>query len=355
MDLEFQITQNNADFYDWLLNDINRAQKSICIETFIYINDEIGRKIREALTQRALEGLKVFVLVDSAGSFNLPNNFFAPLAAAGGEIKFFRSFKFFFRFLKKLNHRDHQKLFIIDNEITYISSANIMEKSLGWRDLTIRMRNASEGAAFRRIFKENFEIADSHRIDGKLTHHIHTPAFDILRDIPLHLKTPVRDKTFKLIENAREEIYLETPYLINDRSMRKRLNEAKRRGVRITIVAPLKADYWVVDILNKKYMAKFLKMGIDVRMFTSRFLHSKLLIVDGGIFMTGSSNWDYRGFLIQFELMIMGNYPPLLNALKDHARQSVEGSRPFTDIEHKRQSIIQKLMGKLLIPIEKFF
>jgi cardiolipin synthase A/B len=353
--LEFRVTDNNIDFYGWLLNDINRSQKSVCLETFIYQDDEVGREIRDALTHKAKAGLDVKVLVDSVGAYNLPTIFFEPLAAAGGKIKFFRSFKYLFRFLEKINHRDHQKLFIIDDEITYISSANIMEKSRQWRDLTIRIRNASEGAAFGRIFRENYEIADSYRIDGKLTQQIRTPAFEILRDIPLHRKTPVREKTLQLIERAKKEIYLETPYLIPDRPMRRRLVQARQRGVRVTIVVPYIADYWVVDILNKKYMAKFLAKGMDVRVFTPRFLHSKLLLVDGEYFMMGSSNWDYRSFLIQFELMILGNHPPILHALKGHAAQSVKGSRPYTAHEYQRRSIVEKLMGKLLVPIEKLF
>src|SRR5690606_18422725 len=98
----------------------------------------LGELYRDALVTKCTEGVQVKLLLDSWGT-DVPISFFEPIIKQGGEVKFFKKIRFFIDFFTKNHRRNHRKLLIIDQQITYIGSANLTHYSLKWRELMLRI------------------------------------------------------------------------------------------------------------------------------------------------------------------------------------------------------------------------
>ena len=121
---------DGRDMFDALIRDIRNAEHTVNIMFFIIKYDEIGRKLIEELTQKALEGVEVRLFMDSMGSRHINDKMLADLLQAGGRRSYF-----FPKRLKlvniKFNYRNHRKLAVIDGEIGYIGGFNIAREYLG--------------------------------------------------------------------------------------------------------------------------------------------------------------------------------------------------------------------------------
>ena len=126
-------------YYFSMLEDIRNAKKSIYIETYRMGNDSIGVKFKDILTKKCKEGLDIKILIDSWGAGSVNHTFFSELIKNGGKIRFFEKIKFNFDFFTKGHKRNHRKLLIIDNDISYIGSSNLTEYHLDWCEVMLKM------------------------------------------------------------------------------------------------------------------------------------------------------------------------------------------------------------------------
>src|SRR5262245_53399651 len=119
-----------------MLDAIEGAIASVRLETYIYTNDEVGRRFRDALTRAAQRGVNVRVLVDAIGSLGLAAEFWSPLRDAGGEARVFNPLA-----LKRAAIRNHRKLLVCDGRLAIVGGFNISKDyegdgvERGWRDL----------------------------------------------------------------------------------------------------------------------------------------------------------------------------------------------------------------------------
>src|SRR5256885_438390 len=124
------------DIFPAMLEAIEAATRSVCLETYIYSADALGEKFRDAMTRAAARGAKVRVLVDALGSMNVPNSFWQPLRQAGGKVRLFNPM-----LLNRFGVRDHRKLIICDEQVAFIGGFNIASEyegdgvTCGWCDI----------------------------------------------------------------------------------------------------------------------------------------------------------------------------------------------------------------------------
>jgi cardiolipin synthase len=148
-DNEVKIFNEGPEKFKALFEDIKKAKKEINIQYYIIKSDCLGIKLRDELTRKVKEGIKVRILYDGIGSRGMFKKFFKKLISLGGEVKiFFPSFLNFINF--KLNFRNHRKVCIIDGEVAYIGGFNFGDEYLGldkkygyWRDTHLRIKGES--------------------------------------------------------------------------------------------------------------------------------------------------------------------------------------------------------------------
>lgn len=337
---EFEVMSNPQEIYKKMLVDINNAKESILLETYIYSNDKIGRAFRDLLEKKAKQGIKINVLIDSWGS-DVNKKFFLKLKELGGEVKFFKEFQYVLRFFSKNHERNHKKLLIIDNNITYIGSMNITASCLNWRELVVKL-NGPIAEHFTSSFFKSWNLY------GKITktriNSIFHKGFEIIHDIPHAASRLLENKYLELLKNAKKEIRIETPYFIPSYRIRRELYRAEERGVDVKIILPNNSDLTFMDIFRNRYLGKLNRKGVKIYYYMPKTLHSKLLLVDGKFFLLGSSNLDYRSFVHQHEINLFGKDKKIIQSLEAFYDLGLKQSKQFDYSEWKNRSTLKKLI-----------
>ena len=336
--------------YSSMLRDIENAQKEILLETYIFENDYIGRQFRAVLTKKVREGVRVRLLIDSWGS-KIRKPFFRKLIKAGGEVRFFRELRYALRWFNSNHERNHRKLLLIDREVSYIGSINITASSLGWRELVLRI-NSPLTNGFRRLFLRTWKHFNL--ITTKKMRKISYDEFEIIPDFPSQIDRPTEKRYRRLIRKAKREILIETPYFIPSPIIRSALKKAVKRGVEVKIVLPEHSDVRLVDVLRNRYLGRLYLMGVKMFYYPA-VLHSKLLIVDDELFLLGSSNLDYRSFIHQYEVNLLGRDKEILRDLKDYFNEGLGASHPFNYDSWKARTLKSRFVGRILHIIRELF
>ena len=121
----YRLYSDPFQYYHKMIKDINAARKYIYLETFRIGADVIGERFRSALLQARKKGVDVKILIDYWGAGTVKNGFFDELVKAGGKVRFFKKIKYNFDFFTRGHRRNHRKLLLIDDEISYIGSSNL--------------------------------------------------------------------------------------------------------------------------------------------------------------------------------------------------------------------------------------
>jgi cardiolipin synthase len=194
-----KLFDNNTDLYNSMLEDIRNAKHSIYIEMYRITKENLGKSFVDALTEASSRGIMIIGLFDAWGTgYSL--SFFAPIINKGGKIKIFNKLRIIK--LIKSHRRNHRKIIVIDEDISYIGSSNIANYSTEWRELTLRIKG-SLSKPLKKIIKFDFKSNKNFLYLNKAhTRYIHHDGFEIIRDIPSIYKQKVKRKYQYLIKNA---------------------------------------------------------------------------------------------------------------------------------------------------------
>ena len=341
-------------FYQAMLNDIEQAERYIYLEMYKFGNDETGLQFREALTKAAERGVHVKLLLDSWG-VSYDETFFSDLISLGGEVRFFRKIIYTFDFFTKNHRRNHRKFLLIDDHISYMGSANITGYSLEWRESMIRL-TGSITLLFKRSFLESYKIYNKY-IFNKFTFKKSRflDQFELVEDMPSIYRQRVKTKLERLINKAKREIIIETPYFLPGHKMRKALADAAKRGVRVKIILPRHSDVRSIDLLSSKYYGFYYSNNISLIFYMINNLHAKLILIDGETFGIGSPNIDYRSFRYQHEVMLFGSHKGIVDEVQSHVDETMRNCNEFDHLSWLRRPRIEKVLGWLLLPFRHLF
>lgn len=346
---EYKFFDDPLKFYNSMLSDIENARKYIYLETYRFNNDSIGIKFRDALTRKIKEGLEIKILVDSWGT-TLPASFFSEFEKNGGEIRYFLKIKFFWDFFTRNHRRNHRKLLIIDDSISYIGSANLTDYSLNWRESIMRIKSGL-ATVLKKAFLQHFEIYNKYVFEKliripKLTYE----NCEILRDVPSLTKQRIRKRYIQLIKTANKEVIIETPYFLPSFLVRKPLVDAARRGVDVVVIMPKHSDVGLIDVLRNRYLGYLNKNGVRLLFYTPHNLHAKLVLIDREVFSLGSPNFDYRSFRFQHEIVLIGTDSAAVDQIAQHISVTIKNSEEFLYELWQKRSAIHKFFEWLLLP-----
>jgi cardiolipin synthase A/B len=347
-----------------IMEEIERAEKHIHLLYYKIGNDETGRKVIEALTDKASEGVEVRVLYDDIGSPNLSREVFRELEAAGGKAYPFFASKI--RYLNfRVNYRNHRKFAIFDGRIGFIGGFNLGNEYVGldpkysyWRDTHLKI----QGDAVHRIqvqFLMDWSIPSSEAIVSDLSYYpkIQTQgntAVQIVSSGPASDKQQIKFCIIKLISEAKRRIYLQTPYFVPDDSVLTALKVAVSTGVDVHIMIPKKSDSLVVEWATYSYMEDLLIAGAHIYLYKKGFLHAKTMVVDGRVSSVGTANMDYRSFELNFETNAVLYDVQVAGQLEDIFEKDLEDCELLTLSGYKSRSHLTRMaesVARLLSPI----
>lgn len=354
-DNNIDVFADGNDMFDSLLADISKAKKSVNVMFFILKNDEMGRTLMDALTQKAEEGLRVRLLVDALGSRTIGRRFTKKFREAGGEFASFFPPKF--RFLEftnsKLNYRNHRKLVSIDNEIGYIGGFNVAKEYIGlkhefgyWRDTHIRIEGGSVQDINARFLLDWRCATDSVESIAEIFYEPEEAkgnmGVQIVSCGPDSEDEEVKRAFMKMITSAKKNIYIQTPYFVPDAPILESIKMAAQSGVEVNIMIPCKPDHIFVYWATYSYCGEIIKAGGRVFIYDGGFLHAKTMTADGQVATVGSTNFDVRSFRLNFESNAFIYDEEFATKMEDMFKEDIKSCHELTkELYDKRSRLIK--------------
>lgn len=304
---DFRLYTYGNDLYDALFTDIKQAKHHVHVLFFIVKNDDISRTFLKLLIDKAQEGIEVRLLLDRFGSHYLSKEAIYSLQKHGVSFSFCHKVKFPFPFFSA-NQRNHRKITVIDGKIGYIGGFNIGEEYLGhnqrlglWRDYHLRLTGEGIQDLQKQFSHDWLDDTDQNLLDSSLYFPMQQPGTILHRFIPTD-GAYLQNTFLHLIESAKKELFIGTPYFIPGKKIMNALLKARKRGVQITILVPQKADHALVREAKFPYCRKLIQAGCDIYAFQQGFFHAKIIIVDDHTCDIGTANFDMRSIYINHEI-----------------------------------------------------
>ena len=302
--------------YSEIVDAIEFARDHVHVEFYVIQPDETGVALRDLLTRRAEEGIRVRVLVDALGSAALPGDFWEPLVAAGGSAAIFRPI---WRFLTRLHARDridyrnHRKIVVVDGRLGFTGGINVGREYLGldpsigrWRDTHVQLEGPAV-LALQKVFAEDWLHATGELLQDPGYYPNFEPApgdciVQVLDSGPDRRWSPIAYYQNHMFALARERLWITSPYFIPSPSLEEALVSAALRGVDVRLLVPAKSDHRLVTLASSSYYPNLIEAGIRIFEYERGFVHAKTTVVDDWVASVGSANMDLRSFHLNFEL-----------------------------------------------------
>lgn len=315
-DNEVCMYSDGKEFFNALIKSLSKAKKSINIEFYIFKNDDIGTKILDILEEKAKNGVEVRLLYDSVGSRLLNRNVLKKLRAVGGKTgEFFPSWLKFINI--NMNFRNHRKIVVIDNKVGFVGGFNVGDEYLGknekfgyWRDTHIKFKGSAVKdlnlrflADWRYATKEEVDLSKVLEMSDENIGEPNTGMQIVSSGPNLSDKYEIKLAYLKMIQRAKKYLYIQSPYLIIDKTISDSLKLASASGVDVRIMIPGKGDHLFVYWANLAYAGELLEYGIKIYHYDkSAFLHAKTVVIDNEVCSIGTANMDTRSYELNFEV-----------------------------------------------------
>lgn len=313
-DNEIEIYTKGEDKFNALIDAINNAKQYIHIQYYIIKSDEVFDRIMEALIKKVNEGVEVRVLYDSMGCRNLKKSDVKKLRKSGVmTAEFFPAF--LRRFHLRINYRNHRKIVVIDGKTAFVGGFNVGKEYIGkvkrfgnWRDTHLKITGSAAAALGVRFIldwnyaaKENLFRTDKY-FEINENESKGTNGIQIISSGPDSNSQSIRNNYVRLINKAKNNIYIQSPYFIPDDVVLDALKIAAMSGIDVRVMIPCKPDHPFVYWATYSYMSDLLSVGAKCYTYDDGFLHAKGMVIDGKVACYGTANMDIRSFKLNFEV-----------------------------------------------------
>lgn len=348
---DFALFSTTKEAWDAMYLALEAAKNSILWEIYIFADDPAGHRFVELLKNKAASGLEVRLIVDRIGSRFLSSKTLEELRRSGVEILFYNPVYFevrFNRWFMRLWNRNHRKVLIIDEEIAFIGGVNITFAATDWDDLHLKLAGRSlitplvlDFAATYRVSKKQRQFGRFVRV-AKEERPKRWSAGDIffvsLAPHPGSDRIFLRNFYLKAIGSARQKITLFTPYYVPYKKFLAAIVKARKRGVEVEIIVPLRTDHRFVDYMSYYFLQLSERLGATIYLLP-RMNHAKGFVIDNITGLIGSSNFTHRSFSANAESDVFFKNPALVAHLQKIITQWKECSAPVGEIAQKKRPL----------------
>ncbi len=364
---------NGEQTFDSIELGLKSAKKYILFQFYIIRDDQLGQRLGKIMVHKAGTGVKVKVLYDEIGSRGFHRTALCrEMESAGIEVEAFnttksspprpskkdtpdnqpgpddqdtrvgrpRSNRF------QLNFRNHRKVVVVDGLVAWIGGHNVGDEYLGlskkighWRDTHTRVEGpAVLGAeivfatdwlwATRRSLEIDWQSVSLDKGDSNVLVFPSDPATQFEETGLMY---------HQLIVDARERIWIASPYFVPDRSIIAALQLAALRGVDVRVIIPDEPDGPIVAMANWSYTKELLPAGVKVYRYQGGFMHQKVLLMDQRTSGVGTANFDNRSFRLNFEITLLVDDEAFASKVSDMLEADIQHSMEVSmkDFEDK--------------------
>jgi len=328
------------EIFPAMLAAIDTARASVSLEVYKFAPGSLGERFREALLRAQRRGAHVRVLVDAFGSMGLPDDFWQPLRAIGGEARSFNPAA-----LMRFSFRDHRKLLVCDGRVAFVGGFNIAPEyegngvRSGWRDLGL-MLEGPLGAQLASSFEGMFARAEfRHKRFTRLRRfNVNKsavwPPEQILFSEPGRGRNPINLALRGDMARARD-VRIIVGYFLPTWRLRRDLAQIVRLGGRVQLILAGKSDVLLSQLAAQSLYRRLMKGGVEIYEYQPQILHAKLIVVDDVVYV-GSSNLDQRSLRINYELMIRFENREMAEQARGIFAEDLKHCQPVTAEEWRK-------------------
>ena len=326
--------QVGDDMFPVLVRELEQAQHYIFIEYFIIHDGVMWRTILDILERKVQEGVDVRLIYDDMGCLTtLPHKYYETMRSKGIKCQVFNPFRPILNIIQ--NNRDHRKFCIIDGYVGFTGGVNLADEYINaeqrfgyWKDAALRV----EGDAawnftvmflnFWNAFRPSETDYDAFRPMPRVPL-VPDGVVQPYADSPLDEEPMAETVYLNILAQAKQYVYIYTPYLAIGEEMLDALKNAAKRGVDVRLVLPGIPDKKLVFRLSRSYYLPLLRAGVRIYEFTPGFLHAKCWVSDDSTAVVGSINMDYRSLFLHFECGVLLQNNSQVTVLRDDVRDTL--------------------------------
>jgi len=358
-----QLLKTGQEEFEMLVRHIRRARHHIHITTFILGRDETGRELVNLLAERARQGVKVRLLLDSLGCLFSRSHFVKPLLKAGGRVgRFMPVMPFSSR--GSANLRNHRKMAIFDHTTAIIGGRNLAREYMGpkpykkrWRDLGTLIEGPA-AALLNEVFIADWcfttrETPDA--LHAEIPENVVEPRgeseLQVVASGPDVRGDPLYEGIVAMIQEAEQSIWIVTPYFIPDDVLLRSLIVKARAGREVTLIVPAHSNHPVTDFARHYYTRELRQAGARILHYTGGMLHAKAMVIDDRAGLVGSANFDLRSLFVNFEIGVFAHSAPDIAALKAWMNDLASRCRPAPERRRRVVGNVVEDLSRLLAPL----
>ena len=314
--MSIQLKVDSTEFWTSLKQDIAAAKDYVYVQTLSFEGDRAGRGLADALLSSAATDKRIAVdsfskVIINDKLINAPTHIFdrelhqevadtaemmCDLAAGDVRVKYTNPLGLF---LNKILARNHKKLIVIDDRITYIGGINFSDHNFEWHDLMIRLDDPTVARFAKQDFSHTwtekdfagvhkFNLADFYMFDGRHNQ-------------------PIWDEVFKLLDKAEKEIVIQSPYF--SFPFYEKIGSLTQKGVKVTYITPECNNRKILDGYNRWECQQH---NIDLRLYRGRMTHLKSILIDDKYLLLGSANFDFVSYYFDAEIVAVIEDPTVI-------------------------------------------
>ncbi len=341
---------------------IDRAQRYLLIQFFIFHDDELGRALEERLLAAAARGVKIYFLYDELGSRKLGSRYVNSLKAAGIQVRRFGTTIGWANRLQ-INFRNHRKIVVVDGETAYIGGHNVGDEYVGrskfghWRDTHVQLDGPAVLCAQHSFLEDWFwatrelpelewEVAPAREQD-RLALVLASSPTDPLESCTLFF--------IHAINSARQRLWITSPYFVPDLQVMSALQVAALRGVDVRILLPSRPDHLLVYLSGLTYVQDIGSEGVKFFRYQDGFLHQKVMLIDDDFAAIGTANLDNRSFRLNFEVTVACYDRAFAGDVAEMLERDFARSKPALPADVQRRAFPVRLaarVARLMAPIQ---
>ncbi|MBT4803686.1 MAG: phosphatidylserine/phosphatidylglycerophosphate/cardiolipin synthase family protein [Legionellales bacterium] len=367
--LQEKIFHCGETYFQSLLEDINKAKKSIDIEVYIFSKDNLGKKIlKELIAATKRKKIRIRLLVDGAGTPFWGGKLIRKLEKYGIKTKVFNPLPWeiwqwrrssskmpfllhIFYMILKINSRNHRKSIIIDDKIAYVGSLNIDQRHLSkknggqnWRDTAVRLKGCdlkNISVAFNKAWDHNIWQT---KID-KLVNNINNK---IRLNNTAKTRIMLYRNLLKTLGKAKNRVWITNAYFIPNNLFLKKIKKLARAGVDVRIIVPKKSDIPSMQWAASSLYEKLLNSGVKIYEYSPSMLHAKTIIIDDWVVL-GSSNLNHRSLLHDLEIDIKIESEQAKEDVISQFKQDQANSETTELSSIPKRKVHKKIIGNIIV------
>ncbi|GAA1147208.1 phospholipase D-like domain-containing protein [Nocardioides aquiterrae] len=345
-----------GDLYDAMLGAIEKAQRQILFETYIWKGDDVGERFKAALAAAADRGVEVYVIYDGFANLVVSPRFkrFPPTIKVLRYPIYPAGWKFFD--LARYG-RDHRKILVVDDAVGFVGGYNVGSAyATEWRDTHVRITGPGVWD-LKRAFADFWNLNRRRRLGTSErpllleTASTWEPRIRFHRNVPRLWMFPIRSMYIEAINRASTNVWLTTAYFCPDQDFVDAMKDAAARGVDVRLLVPLKSNHIVADWISRGYFSQLLNAGVRIFRFRDAMVHAKTATIDGTWSTVGTTNVD--------RLSLQGNYEINLEVIDEGFAANLEeifrtdesNSLELTRVEWEARDLHRKFTEMILGPL----